>query len=205
MLITVSGAPFAVTYPNGGESIDPSGGVTVTWTVGGGAVAPTVDILLSLDSGATWIPLAAGTPNDGSETLQFSVGQTTSTCRIKIAAVGNIFYDVSHADFTLQYTVDAGPGPLPHAVALHAPRPNPSIGAAAVDFDLPQAARVDLSIYSVLGQRLRTLAFGPWPAGRHSVAWDGKDQSGARLGSGVYFMRLDAGGVRAAQQVLRLR
>jgi hypothetical protein len=101
MTITVAGAPFAVTSPNGGETRMSGQPFNATWNVGGGSVASHVDILFSSDGGASWVPLATNTDNDGSELVTASLPHTSAQCRIKIAAVNNIFYDVSHADFTV--------------------------------------------------------------------------------------------------------
>jgi hypothetical protein len=107
MVITVAGAPFAVTFPDGGNALTSAVPFTVTWNVGGGSVAPRVNILVSTDGGQTWNPAVMGTPNDGSEAVFYPVASTQSACRVKVEAVGNIFYDVSNADFTLQPAVTA--------------------------------------------------------------------------------------------------
>jgi hypothetical protein len=101
MVVTVSGAPFVLTFPNGGNSFNSGQAIPVTWTVGGGSVAPLVNILLTTDGGATWIPLVAGTPNDGAESVSYVTGTTSNACRIKVEGAGNIFYDVSNANFTI--------------------------------------------------------------------------------------------------------
>lgn len=107
MVITVAGAPFAVTSPNGGNTLSSGVPFPVTWTVGGGSVAPLVNILVSTDGGNSWNAAVMGTPNDGSEAVFYPVGVTESDCRVKVEAVGNIFYDVSNADFTLTPAVTA--------------------------------------------------------------------------------------------------
>ena len=77
---------------------------TVTWDVGGTDVAPVstanVKISLSTDGGHTYpYVLAASTPNDGSQSVTLPNVATTHA-RIKVEAVGNVFFDVSNADFT---------------------------------------------------------------------------------------------------------
>jgi len=96
--------PFAVTSPNTGAEVWSDSG-TVTWGVAGtdvGAISATqVDILLSTNGGLTFpVVLSAGTPNDGSEGVNFSVG-STAQARVKVAPVGQIFFDVSDANFTI--------------------------------------------------------------------------------------------------------
>jgi hypothetical protein len=101
MVVTVNGAPFAITSPNGGDTLKAGVACPVTWTVGGGSVAANVNILMSTDGGHTWLPLELNTPNDGTENVTALLANTSTTCRIKVEAVGNIFYDVSNANFTI--------------------------------------------------------------------------------------------------------
>ncbi len=101
MVVTVSGAPFRVASPNGGENLRTGCTVPVTWNVGGGNVAPNVAIDLSTDGGNNFSTLLASTPNDGSENVTLPcIG--TSQGRIRVRAVGNIFFDISDANFTIQ-------------------------------------------------------------------------------------------------------
>jgi len=60
----------------------------------------------------------------------------------------------------------------------------------AVSFDLARAGTVRLQIYGLDGRLVRVLADGELPAGRHTFKWDGTDQGGQRLASGVYLTRL---------------
>ncbi|HVP38205.1 MAG TPA: M12 family metallo-peptidase [Candidatus Saccharimonadales bacterium] len=191
-LITVSGTPFVVTYPNGGEAFLSGDSFTVTWTVGGGSVAPTVNILISADGGTNWTMLRPNTPNDGSETVKYYTGTTSTTCRIKVEAVGNIFYDVSNANFTMYGgPVGAPAGPAgPDRLALRLGGPNPWSARAALVMDLPRETRVDLGVYTVQGRRIRTLGAGRWVAGSYPISWAGEDDLGRRVGSGVYLVRL---------------
>ena len=101
MVLTFAGAPFSVTAPNGGETIGCGCTTNVTWNVGGGSVAANVRIVLSTDGGNNFgTVLVASTPNDGSEPVLFPC-TATSNARLKIEAVGNIFFDVSNANFRL--------------------------------------------------------------------------------------------------------
>ena len=101
-VITVSGDPFELISPNGGETLN--AGCTdeaVTWTVGGGSVAANASLLLSTDGGLTFpASLAAGVPNDGSENVSIPC-TGSSQSRVRVEGDGNIFFDISDGDFTV--------------------------------------------------------------------------------------------------------
>jgi subtilisin-like proprotein convertase family protein len=104
VLTVASAGPFAVTSPN--TVVLWSGSRTVTWSVNSTNVAPVscanVRILLSTDGGNTFpIVLAASTPNDGSESVSLP-SITTSQARIKVESIGNIFFDISNVNFSIE-------------------------------------------------------------------------------------------------------
>ena len=78
----------------------------------------------------------------------------------------------------------------PLRLALDANYPNPFNTETQIAYTVPAAGRVALVIYNVLGQRERTLVEGLQSAGRYQVAWDGRNEVGAPVTSGVYFYRL---------------
>jgi predicted extracellular nuclease len=70
--------------------------------------------------------------------------------------------------------------------------PNPFNPSTAISFAMPEAGKVTLRIYTVTGQLVRTLANGNYASGKHSVVWNGKDERGAPVASGVYLYHLEA-------------
>lgn len=104
--VSTSGAfPFKVTVPNGGESYTGGSQQTVTWNVSNTNNAPfnatNVKISISTDGGYTYpTVLIASTPNDGTELVTMPPVAST-TARIKVEAVENIFFDISNNNFTL--------------------------------------------------------------------------------------------------------
>ena len=107
VVVTVSSAsgPFGVTAPNTAVVWNAGTAQTVTWSVNNTTAVPVscanVRILLSTDGGNTFpTVLAASTPNDGTEAITVPTVNST-TCRVRVEAVGNIFFDVSNANFTI--------------------------------------------------------------------------------------------------------
>ena len=107
MTVTVSGTsgPFVVNAPNTNVSWGVGQSQTVTWNVANTNVSPvscsTVNIKLSTDGGQTYpVTLVANTANDGSQSITVP-NNISTTCRIKVEAADNIFYDISNANFTI--------------------------------------------------------------------------------------------------------
>jgi len=83
--------------------------------------------------------------------------------------------------------------------------PNPFNPATVFDFSIPQDGHVSLAIYSLAGRKVRSLVQSSMTAGGHSVRWNGLDDSGQRVASGVYFGRLEVGGVSEVRKVVMLK
>ncbi len=103
--VTSTAGPFVVTSPN--TPLVWTGGTTetVTWNVAGTSTAPVncanVNITLSTDGGSTFpIVLVTNAPNDGSQTISVP-NVSTTVARVRVEAVGNVFFDVSNANFTV--------------------------------------------------------------------------------------------------------
>ena len=105
----VGATPFRILIPNGGESYPGGSQQTITWDVAGTNAAPintaNVRISYSTDGFQTSQILAASTPNDGSEQVIIPVG-ITSSARIRIEAIGNIYFDISNLNFSVTMPVN---------------------------------------------------------------------------------------------------
>jgi hypothetical protein len=93
----------------------------------------------------------------------------------------------------------------PRMTQLAPGRPNPFRGSVALSFTLAEAGPVDLALYSVDGRRLRTLVRGEQTAGEHALTWDGRDENGAQVPPGVYYVRLVSAAGRMMRTVTSLR
>jgi len=100
--------------------------------------------------------------------------------------------------------VSVDPRPTPARAELSAPRPNPFVARAALDFALPGQGLVRLEVFDVRGRLVKTLEDGVLPAGRHTRSWDGTNLAGGRAANGVYLVRLSAPGAEAKQKVVLL-
>ena len=97
------------------------------------------------------------------------------------------------------------PVPIPTTLALQQNYPNPFNAATTLKFDLPEAARVQLVIYNLLGQEVRVLADQTMSAGYHTIHWDGSNASGFALPSGLYLARLETEQASQTVKIVLLR
>ncbi len=93
---------------------------------------------------------------------------------------------------------------LVKAMHLFQNQPNPFSPETKISFGLPQAGPVELAIYGVNGRLIRRLVKDARAAGRHTASWDGRDDAGKRVGSGVYFYQLTALGVAESRRMILL-
>ncbi len=181
--------------PNGGEVIDATTTALITWSASDDIAVTGVDLELSLDGGATYpIVIATNEANDG--TFTWSVDDVSTTqARIRATAKDANFQtdaETSAADFTIVLGVTGvtPPASVPDRLFLAPSIPEPFRDEALVRFGLPRATTVDLAVYSVEGRMIRRLASGAMPAGTWERSWDGRDGSGDRVPSGLYFLKL---------------
>jgi hypothetical protein len=118
---------------------------------------------------------------------------------------GSVYRAAAYGEPGPGQTGAPGPAFVPHRLALAPSAPNPFFGAAAVRFDVPRGGPVRLEVFDVTGRLVRTLASGRLDAGRHTVRWDGRDDAGVEVASGVFFYRLSAEGETRTRKVVRLR
>ena len=109
------------------------------------------------------------------------------------------------------FVTDAGDG-LPFAriggpaIALAAPSPNPASGAVSLRLDLAAASdNVRVEAFDVRGRLVRRVFAGALPSGRHRLAWDGRDERGAQLPAGLYFVHASGGGLSTTTRLVIAR
>jgi subtilisin-like proprotein convertase family protein len=157
--------PFTVTYPTASGVIwNVNDFVTVTWNPNGTTGAPincaNVSIELSTDGGTTFpIKLVASTPNDGSQEIQVP-NNISTTARIRVMAVGNIFYDISNSNFRIQNATAASfafNNPVPVEVCAAGSGTTTLLSGALGSFSTP------INLTASLNPAGTTVSFGSNP------------------------------------------
>jgi len=117
-------------------------------------------------------------------TVQFSMEATDGIDTIKITGDNRVLF-VNRYEYLS--TVSDG---IPTEFALHENYPNPFNPTTTLRFDLPDLSDMTLTIYNMLGQKVKTFSMQSIPAGYHSVTWDATNDLGVQVGAGVYLYQL---------------
>ena len=83
--------------------------------------------------------------------------------------------------------------------------PNPFNPSTEISFTLNEAADVNLSIFNMLGQKVRTLTSGSKPAGVYSLEWNGRDEMGQSVSTGVYLYTLSNGSTSITKKMALMK
>ena len=94
---------------------------------------------------------------------------------------------------------------LPSSYGISSNYPNPFNPTTTIRYQLPQQSDVKLYIYNVLGQKVKTLVEGSIEAGYHSVVWDGRNDMGIQLASGIYIYRFSADDYFKVQKMILIK
>jgi hypothetical protein len=97
------------------------------------------------------------------------------------------------------------PKVIPQTFALRQNYPNPFNPSTNIVYELPVGAKVRLDIYNILGQRIKTLVDQEQPIGVHQIQWNGTDDRGIKVSSGVYVFVLKAGTFTESKKMLLLK
>jgi len=96
-------------------------------------------------------------------------------------------------------------GRIPTELVLFGNYPNPAGPTTSIYFSIPEPAAASVSVYDVAGRLVKTISSDEMPAGRHEISWDGRNRSGERVSSGVYFYRLDVAGESKTSKLLVIK
>ena len=161
-------------------------------------VATDVGVYWTGNLGAVWVPLGSGLP----ATAVFDLSLHAPSRTLVAATHGRSQWKL---DLT-QMPVAVGPAAarVPARVALSAPAPNPSRGEARLTLELASPGHAEVAVFDAGGRRVCTLLTGRLEAGRHPVAWDGADETGARAAAGVYLVRASGPDGNASRRLVRV-
>ncbi|MDZ7362981.1 MAG: YCF48-related protein [candidate division KSB1 bacterium] len=153
-------------------------------------------VLRSTDNGVTWQSISTGlTINDiRSLALHHASGQ--------IFAGTNGRGVFRHEQPT---AVSEIASEMPASFELTQNYPNPFNPSTTIKYDLPQQVEVKLVIFDMLGRRVRTLVAHRQQTGRYAITWDGRNDAGEQVPSGVYLYRIEAGDFRAARRLTMVK
>ncbi|MCF7800669.1 MAG: T9SS type A sorting domain-containing protein [Candidatus Marinimicrobia bacterium] len=96
---------------------------------------------------------------------------------------------------------------IPAQFALEANYPNPFNASTTIPYSLSTISHIQMTVYDIRGRLVKTLISDahPHPAGNYSITWDGTDENGHVLGSGVYYLRLRGKNVEAVRKVTMIK
>ncbi len=148
-------------------------------------------------------------PKDSLTTIGSAKGPINSVeMRLHIYStfVGTVYFDdLSFTRISGVTSVEPVADNMPKVFELSNNYPNPFNPSTVIQYAVPRATNVSLVIYNILGQQVRTLVDEPQNAGRFTVTWDGRDNVGRVVGSGVYFYRLSAGETAIVKKMVMVK
>ena len=195
---------ITVLTPQGGEVLDVGSTTEITWTWV--KVGDLIRAELSRDNGATWTTLKDSLQNSGQWT--WTVTEPISNlCIVRISDIGGTVTATNDGVFMIKYpTGVAGRDDLvPKDYDLAQNYPNPFNPSTHIAYQLPKQNHVVIRIYNTTGTLIKILVDDVKNAGAHSATWDGRDDFGRNVSSGLYFYRMDSGDFSKTQRMLLLK
>ncbi len=184
---------------------------------GGNSIDDEFAVDLSSDGGSSWTPLERVVDIDnawrevsfdlsGVATLTDQMQVRFRACDLNTAGLIEAGIDDFSLEVFVPQIVGAPDAPaIPLRTALSQNRPNPFNPVTRIQFDLAEAARARITIFDAAGRAVRTLVDANLAPGSYQRIWDGRDDEGRSVGSGVYFYRLEAGAHKESRSMTVLR
>ena len=94
---------------------------------------------------------------------------------------------------------------IPNEYSLNQNYPNPFNPTTRIQYSLPKAGLVQMSIYTLMGQKIATLVNRNMDAGQYIIPWHAMDDQGRKVPSGIYFYTLESGSYRAIKKLVLLK
>jgi hypothetical protein len=115
------------------------------------------------------------------------------------------YYIVDELDFDTPVLLYQGFGDFNYQFALQQNYPNPFGSETEINFEIPETMTVKIKIFNILGQEINELADRKYVKGSHSIKWNGRDYSGRKVSSGIYFYQIQSGELSQAKKMYLLR
>jgi hypothetical protein len=164
-----------------------------------------ITLELSTDGGFSYATIVAGESNDSLYTWTVPA-ISSDNCRIRVIAYDSNGVPGSAISDGLFHIVQLPTGVSPAHPALRLDAyPNPLNPSTTIEYTVPTAGRVSLRVYSVDGRLVRTLVDGAQPRGDRRIAWDGANDAGETVASGIYLLRLETGGGARTRKLVLLK
>lgn len=149
------------------------------------------------DGGETW-----ANENEGLKPWSAVLALASSEERIFAGLASAGVWRASRDPGAVEPPPEVGPGPLSKVMEVN---PNPSTGEMRIAFQVGSQQEIRLGVFDAAGRRVATLVSGLFPPGMHETVWSGMTESGTKVSSGVYMIRLEADGREITSQAIRLR
>ncbi len=212
--------------PSGLQAREDGRTITLTWSAGSDVQTPTAALTYNIRVGTT--PglgdiMPAYSDRETGRRLRPDRGNAGQALQWKLQnlPIGEYYWSVQSVDQSLigsafaeesTFQVTVGPGlwteiestPV-HENILETGYPNPFRTVVTIPYSLRQAARVDITVYNILGAHVQKLVAVLKEPGQHTVRWSGEDESGRPVAPGVYLVRMKVGGERLTRRVTLLR
>lgn len=183
-------------YGDGGHQAT---GITITYFI--------------VEEGEPWLTVTPETGTlepAGSETINVSADASSLEAGeyFAIITIHSNDEDEEFIEIPVTFTVE-GTGnnnDVPQALdSISANYPNPFNPVTKIDYNLTKKGEIEISIYNVKGQMIKTLVKGVQEAGKHSVVWQGKDNSGKEVSSGIYFYKFKTEDIHQTRKMILMK
>lgn len=168
--------------------------VSVLWNSGDGTFA---DVAISSETGENPVSASGGDFN--------ADGRTDIATANQSGSISVLFTITKPPVFTGVEETHADRAATPTGFALYPNAPNPFNPTTRIRYQVPRTAHISLKIYNVLGQTVRVLLNEESAPGHYSVLWDGRDDFGRAVASGVYWIRMEASPFTQVRRMVLLR
>jgi len=208
----VMSSPIPASYLVAGSlTFENTTGTTIWWRVSWGGTSYTGSNLGSITNdadGKFGPPFSGPLPSSGTQSVLFqgpaTAPSTNNATDYALSTGVAVFANNGGTSFTVQSTA-TGIASTPSMARLYQNVPNPFNPSTTISFTMSRQENARLTVFDGHGRRVATLFDGAAVAGRNTVVWDGRDDGGRRVGSGLYFYRLVAGGIITSRKMIVLK